>query len=125
MPATIRICDSEDVLRSLIRATLDPRRYDVLEARDGDEALALARRARPDAIVLDMMMPGKTGIDVLAELRADPAFARTPVVMLTARAQASDRAAASDGGADRDLAKPFSPAALTSSLDELVPVGPS
>ncbi len=67
-----------------------------------------------------MMMPGRTGLDVLAELRADPAFADTPVVMLTARTQARDRESALAAGADRFLPKPFSPLALASLVDELL-----
>jgi DNA-binding response OmpR family regulator len=120
MTATILICDNEEPLRALVRASLDGDGYELLEARDGDEALALAHEARPDLIVLDMMMPGRTGIDVLRELRADPSFADTSVIMLTARAQVADRAAAAAAGADRFLAKPFSPLELGALVDELL-----
>jgi two-component system, OmpR family, response regulator len=70
--------------------------------------------------VLDLMMPGRTGLEVLAELRTEERFAETPVVMLTARAQAADRAAAADAGASHFLAKPFSPLALASLVEELL-----
>jgi DNA-binding response OmpR family regulator len=120
MTATILICDNEEPLRALVRASLDGDGHELLEARDGDEALALAREARPDLIVLDMMMPGRTGIDVLRDLRADPSFADTSVIMLTARAQVADRAAAAEAGADRFLAKPFSPLELGALVDELL-----
>ena len=112
MRHTILVADDEAVLRALVRATLSSAGYDVLEAADGDEALELARSARPDLIVLDLMMPGKSGLDVLRELRADPELAATPVVMLTARTRAADREAAAEAGADRFLAKPFSPREL-------------
>ena len=111
-PATILVCDDEAVLRSLVRASLDDA-YSIVEASDGDEALELAQSRRPDLIVIDMMMPGRTGLEVVAALRADDELADTPVIMLTARAQAADRAAASDAGADHYLAKPFSPRELS------------
>jgi DNA-binding response OmpR family regulator len=107
------------VLRALVRASLDTG-YELAEASDGDESLRLARELHPDLIVLDMMMPGKSGLEVLGELRADPSLAATPVVMLTARAQAADRAAAASGGADRYLAKPFSPMELAATVAELL-----
>jgi CheY-like chemotaxis protein len=121
-PPKLLVCDDEDVLRSLIRATLSG--YTVIEARDGDEALEQARQLHPDLILLDMMMPGRSGLDVLAELRRDPALARTPVVMLTARTQVADREAAEAAGADRYLGKPFSPLQLISVVEELLEVRP-
>lgn len=113
------MCDDEPVLRQLVRASLDPA-YEIVEARDGAEAIRLAREHRPDLVVLDMMMPEKSGIEVLTELRADPVLCATPVVMLTARAQAADRDAAAVGGADRYLAKPFSPFELAATVAELL-----
>jgi DNA-binding response OmpR family regulator len=120
MASTILICDDEDVLRELVRESLSDRPYRVLEARSGDEALALARTQTPDLVVLDTMMPGRSGLDVLRELRADSALAATPVILLTARAQVDDRAAAEAAGADRFVAKPFSPLALLAAIDELL-----
>ena len=114
---TVLVCDNETVLRALVRATLEPG-YEVLEARDGDEALALMAERPPDLLLLDMMMPGRTGLDVLAELRA--AGNTLPVVMVTARAQAADRVRAADAGADRFLSKPFSPAELEALVAELL-----
>jgi CheY-like chemotaxis protein len=76
-----------------------------------------------DLVVVDMMMPGRTGIDVAAHLRADPAKATLPVVMLTARAQAEDKANAEKAGVTRFLTKPFSPAALRETVDELLAAG--
>src|ERR687892_1530277 len=101
MPARVLVCDNEEVLRALVRAALTPEGYDIVEARDGEESVELARSVDPDLIVLDMMMPGRTGIEVLEELRSEERFAETPVIMLTARAQASDRAAAANAGATR------------------------
>jgi CheY-like chemotaxis protein len=121
--ARILICDNEEILRDLVRASLADAGYELLEARDGYESLELARRERPDLIVLDMMMPGRSGIEVLSELRADAALADTPVVMLTARAQLGDQAAAAAAGVDRFVTKPFSPLALAGVVDELLGSG--
>jgi CheY-like chemotaxis protein len=123
MPTTVLLCDDEEALRQLVRATLDNGRYSILEAADGDESLELARRLRPDLLVLDMMMPGRSGLDVIRALRADEGFARTPVIMLTARAQLVDREAATAAGAERYLAKPFSPLELISMVEELLENG--
>jgi CheY-like chemotaxis protein len=119
-PATLLLCDDEPVLRMLVRATLESDEYAIVEASDGAESLDLARKLRPDIVVLDMMMPGRSGIDVLRELRSDPELASVPVVMLTARARTADREAALDAGADRYLAKPFSPLELISVVEELL-----
>jgi len=119
----ILICDDEDVLRALVRATLDDASYEIAEAEDGDQSIELARSLKPDVILLDMMMPGRSGLEVLELLRADPGLAQTPVVMLTARARASDRDAAVAAGADRYLAKPFSPLELISVVEELLEAG--
>ncbi len=114
------VCDDEPVLRMLVRATLDQGNYTVVEACDGDEALARASSHHPDLILLDMMMPGRSGSDVLRELRADPATADTPVIMLTARAQATDREAMNLAGADHYLTKPFSPVGLAALVEEVL-----
>jgi CheY-like chemotaxis protein len=120
MPSRILVCDNEAVLRALVRDALAIGDYDIVEARDGDESVEAAKTSEPDLIVLDMMMPGRTGLEVLEELRAEPRFAETPVIMLTARAQAADRQAAADAGASHFLSKPFSPLQLASLVEELL-----
>ncbi len=112
MRHTILVADDDAIVRALVRATLSSAGYDVLEAADGAEALRLVRSARPDLIVLDLMMPSRSGLDVLRELKADTERAAIPVVMLTARTQEGDRKAAAEAGADCFLAKPFSPREL-------------
>jgi CheY-like chemotaxis protein len=120
VPPTVLICDNEEVLRTLVRDALSIGDYEIVEARDGDESVRAARSCEPDLIVLDMMMPGRTGLEVLGELRSEPRFEQTPVIMLTARAQAADRDAALAAGVDRFLPKPFSPLALASVVEELL-----
>lgn len=120
MPHKVLICDNEEALRALVRGALEIDGYELVEARDGDESVALARAWEPDLIVLDMMMPGRTGLEVLSELRTESRFAATPVIMLTARAQAADRDAAGEAGATEFLPKPFSPLALASLVEDLL-----
>jgi CheY-like chemotaxis protein len=116
----VLVCDNEEALRALVRAALELGDYEIVEAHDGDESVELARAFDPDLIVLDMMMPGRTGLEVLAELRTEDRFAETPVIMLTARAQAEDRRAAVEAGVSRFLPKPFSPLELASVAEELL-----
>ena len=120
MPPRVLVCDNEEPLRALVRGALDIGDYEIVEACDGDESVELAQAFEPDLIVLDMMMPGRTGVEVLETLRADPRFAETPVVMLTARAQTADRQAAEAAGASYLLPKPFSPLALATLVEELL-----
>jgi two-component system phosphate regulon response regulator PhoB len=116
----VLVCDDEQVLRMLVRAALDPGTYRVVEARDGDEALACTRDEHPDLILLDWVMPNRSGQDVLGELRRDPVTATTPVIVLTARTQSSDRKTMNLAGADHYLTKPFSPLALISLVEEVL-----
>jgi CheY-like chemotaxis protein len=116
----VLVCDDEPVLRMLVRATLEQGDYAVVEARDGDEAIELARHEHPDLILLDMMMPGRSGNEVLRELRSDPETTETPVIVLTARAQAADREAMDAAGATHYLTKPFSPVGLAALVEEVL-----
>jgi CheY-like chemotaxis protein len=120
VPAKVLVCDNEEPMRALVCGALDLGDYEIVEAHDGHESVRLARACDPDLIVLDMMMPGRTGLEVLSELRAEDRFAETPVVMLTARAQAQDRAAALAAGVSHFLPKPFSPLELASVVEELL-----
>ena len=106
MRRKILVCDDEPVLRGLVREVLGDD-YEIAEACDGGEALELARRERPDLILLDVMMPVQSGEEVLRALREDPETAHLPVVVLSARAQRFERMALLAGGATHFLAKPF------------------
>ncbi len=117
---TVLVCDNEEPLRALVAAALSPEGYRIVEARDGEEALRLARSEQPDVIVLDMMMPTLSGVEVLGELRGEGELSGTRVIVLTARAQASDRAAAVRAGADEFMTKPFSPRHLADVVRELL-----
>jgi CheY-like chemotaxis protein len=103
-----------------MRASLDGLGHEVHEATTGDEGVRLARELHPDLVLLDMMMPGRTGLDVLQELRADPSLAEITVVMVTARVQVDDREAALAAGADGFLSKPFKPTELVALVSDLL-----
>lgn len=118
--ATILICDDELPLRRLVAATLDGCGHMLFEAEDGGRALDEIRARRPDLVILDVMMPERSGLDVLAEVRADPAVAGTKVVVLTARAQGTDREAALAAGADLFVTKPFHPLELADAVQRLL-----
>jgi CheY-like chemotaxis protein len=115
--ATILVCDDDPNLRELVRAVLGSR-YDFVEAEDGAEALALAAEERPDLIVLDVMLPGLSGIEVLEELRTDDALKEIPVVVITAWSHAEIDAQVA--GADRFVSKPFDPDELSAAVAELL-----
>ena len=114
------IVDDEDGVRALVRMTLDSGRYEIIEAREGNEALALAREHRPELVLLDVMLPDISGLDVCRELKGDPDLAATTVVMLTARAQTTDLGDAEEAGADGYFTKPFSPIALTRKVEDIL-----
>jgi DNA-binding response OmpR family regulator len=87
---------------------------------NGANALDEIARVRPDVVVLDVMLPGMSGLDILASLRRDPASAALPVLMLTAKGQSKDREQAMRLGANAFLTKPFSNADLLAALTEVV-----
>jgi DNA-binding response OmpR family regulator len=116
---TLLIADDESGIRSLVKMTLQRKQYEILEASDGEEALALARKYHPELVLLDVMMPGLTGFQVCRALKDDPATASATVVMLTAKAQDSDRAEGLAAGADDYFTKPFSPIALLRKIDDV------
>ena len=103
----ILVADDEAHNRSLMEALLAPQGYEVLFARDGAEAVALAAEASPDVILLDVMMPRMDGYEVCRAIRSDPELAGVFVMILTARGQKSDEAKALEVGADLYMSKPF------------------
>jgi CheY-like chemotaxis protein len=115
--ATVLICDDEPSLRELIRVSLDGP-YTFAEADDGEESLKLARRLRPDVVILDMMMPRRTGLEVLTEMRSDEELRGIPVIVLTAQPAAREEALRE--GADVVMVKPFEPDEITAAVEEVL-----
>jgi len=108
----ILVVDDEPDIVALVVYHLAKAKYKVSSATSGSDALALAKRERPALIVLDLMLPGMSGFDVLEQLRADPDTASIAVLMLTARKDEPDRIRGLELGADDYLTKPFSPQEL-------------
>jgi CheY-like chemotaxis protein len=115
---TILIREDEAALRELIRVSIGVG-FGFLESADGVEALKLVKAHRPDVIILDLMLPGLSGLDVLAQLRADDNGRRLPVIVISAWSDARDEAFAA--GADRFVLKPFLPDDLRAVVEDLVP----
>jgi len=117
---TLLIVDDEDGVRTLVRMTLDSARYEIIEAADGRRALELAREHRPDLVLLDVMLPDMSGLEVCRQLKSQPELGSTTVIMLTARAQSSDVGDAEEAGANGYFTKPFSPLALTRKVEDVL-----
>lgn len=116
--AMVLIADDEPSMRLLVRATIESDQYQVMEASDGDEAWAMIKEHKPSVVLLDVQMPGRSGLDVLAMVRSDPTLAATRVIMLTAKALKGDVEVGITAGADLYLTKPFSPLDLLTRVDE-------
>lgn len=106
--------------RELVKTVLENTGYEVIEAKDGVEALASARQTRPDLIILDLHMPGLDGFGVLEELRRDRDFADTPVMALTASAMMGDKERAMSLGFTGYITKPIRLADLRSEVQRLL-----
>lgn len=119
----IFVVDDDRDLRDLVVFKLTRAGHDVTPFDNGVDALQAATTAIPDLIVLDVMMPGLSGIDVLRELRLAPATAGVRVIMLTARAQEGDAETAFVAGADDYVVKPFSPRELVRRVDAVLARG--
>jgi DNA-binding response OmpR family regulator len=117
---TILICDDDPLLVDLLEYRLTSRGYSVVVAEDGGKALRRLQEMTPDAILLDAMMPVIDGYEVLRQIRENPAWARIPVIMLTARKQEQDIVAALELGANDYLVKPFIPEELVARLARLI-----
>jgi DNA-binding response OmpR family regulator len=103
----ILIADDEPDLLELLQINLEIEGHDVERACDGTQALKLALAGRPDLVVLDVMMPGMDGLEVLRALRSEPGYAHLPVVLLTARGSGPEILEGRDSGADCYITKPF------------------
>ena len=118
-PVVLAADDDEDIL-ALVTFRLERSGYAVLQARDGAEALELARERTPDLAVLDVMMPKIDGLELTRRLRAEQATSRMPIILLTARAQDTDVQQGFDAGADDYIRKPFSPRELKARVEAML-----
>jgi DNA-binding response OmpR family regulator len=118
-PLVLCADDDEDIL-ALVALRLERAGFDVVKVVDGEAALSAALELRPAVAVLDVMMPKLTGVEVLAQLRADESLDGLKVILLSARVQESDVVRGLDAGADAYLAKPFKAQELVAEIERLL-----
>lgn len=116
MAQHVLLIEDEPNIAEAIRFLLTRDGWQVSHLADGAEAVARVRALRPDLVILDHMLPGLSGLEILADLRADPDLVGLKVLMLTARGQVRDREAAAEAGADRFMAKPFANADIVAEV---------
>jgi two-component system alkaline phosphatase synthesis response regulator PhoP len=118
-PRKVLIADDEPDIIEILKYNLVNEGYEVVTAKDGDEALEKARRSMPDLVILDVMMPKKTGVEVCQLLRAQPAFKETLIMFLTAVNDESTQIKGLETGADDYVSKPISPKVFLSRVNAL------
>jgi two-component system phosphate regulon response regulator PhoB len=116
----VLVVDDEPDIVELVRYHLEKAGIECVHASDGGAALRLVRERRPDVLILDLMLPGMDGLEVCRALRRDPATARLPIIMLTAKAEEVDRVVGLEVGADDYVVKPFSPRELVARVGALL-----
>lgn len=121
MTRQVLLIEDEPNIAEAIRFLLGRDGWAVTVLADGAQGLAAARAQRPDLVILDLMLPGLSGLEILTALRGDVATAAMPVMMLTAKGQGRDREAAERAGANLFMAKPFSNAEIVAAARGLVP----
>lgn len=118
----VLVVDDEPDVLLLCRLNLQQRGHELLEATDGSTALELAVEQHPDVVVLDLMMPGMNGYEVLETLQRDERTSDIPVLVLTAKSLRADRERSRRLGASGFLTKPFLPSELCDMVESLVPI---
>jgi DNA-binding response OmpR family regulator len=107
MPQRILVVDDDPAIVKVVRSYLEQASYAVLTAADGERALQILRHDRPDLVVLDVMLPNRDGWEITRSIRADAALAATPIILLTARVDDTDKIVGLEMGADDYITKPF------------------
>ncbi|OGQ50632.1 MAG: DNA-binding response regulator [Deltaproteobacteria bacterium RIFCSPLOWO2_02_56_12] len=116
----ILVVEDEPDIRKLVHYNLAQERFKVIEAEDGEKALKLVQREKPHLIVLDLMLPGLSGLELCRNLRERPETSQIPILMLTAKAGEADRIVGLEMGADDYLTKPFSPRELVARVKAIL-----
>lgn len=120
---TILYVEDNEFNRKIVRQLLLRTSYRLLEATDGETGVTTAREAAPDLVIMDIQLPKMSGLDATRQLRADPATAAIPVIVITSFALAGDEEKARAAGAAAYLAKPYSPRELLQMIRQLAPEG--
>ena len=118
--ATVLVVDDDPVIQKLLQVNFEMEGYTVITAGDGEEGLAKAQAERPDAVVLDVMMPKMDGLEVARRLKGDAETRSIPIILLSAKAQQADVQAGQATGADEYLTKPFDPLELLQRVGALI-----
>ena len=116
----VLVVDDEPFICRSLSFVLRKADYEVIEARNGEEALELIRDEKPDLVFLDVMMPKISGFDVTRAVKADPDMRSTLIILLTAKGQDSDRQTGTEAGADGYMTKPFSPTKILERAKEIL-----
>jgi len=120
LPRTILVVEDEKEIQDLLAHYLRKEGFSPVLASDGETAILKARKEKPDLILLDILLPKADGLEVLRAIRSDESIGRTPVVMLTAKGDETDRVVGLELGADDYLTKPFSPKELAARIKALL-----
>jgi DNA-binding response OmpR family regulator len=120
MSDLVMVIEDEKEIRDLLKYNLEKAGFRVAAFADGEEGLEQLFAARPDLVVLDLMLPGRNGLEILREVRGEPATADLPVMVLTARGAEMDKLLGFEHGADDYLTKPFSPRELVARAQALL-----
>ena len=118
--STVLVVDDDPVILKLLEVNFEMEGFTVLVARDGVEGVEVARTDQPDLIVSDIMMPRKSGLELVTDLKGDAATRDIPIILLSAKAQNADVRSGMDAGADDYVTKPFEPLDLVDRVNRLL-----
>ncbi len=118
--STVLVVDDDPVILKLLEVNFEMEGFSVVVAHDGEEGIAVARSDHPDVIVSDIMMPKKSGLELVVELKADPDTTEIPILLLSAKAQNADVRTGLESGADDYITKPFEPLELVERVNRLL-----
>ena len=118
--STILVVDDDPVILKLLEVNFEMEGFTVLVAHDGEEGIEVARQDRPDVIVSDIMMPKRSGLELVTELKGDPDTSDIPIILISAKAQNADVRSGLDSGADDYVTKPFETLDLVDRVNRLL-----
>jgi two-component system cell cycle response regulator DivK len=121
MSKRILVAEDQEDNRQILRDLLGSVDYEMIEAADGEAAVAAAKRERPDLILMDIQMPLLDGYEATRRIKADPALKAIPIIAVTSYALSGDEAKARDAGCDAYVTKPYSPRQLLAKIREFLP----
>ncbi|HEY2814938.1 MAG TPA: response regulator [Acidimicrobiales bacterium] len=116
----VLVVDDDPVILKLLEVNFEMEGFTVILAHDGDEGIEVARSEQPDIIVSDIMMPKKSGLELVTEIKGDPATRDIPIILLSAKAQNADVRSGMEAGADDYITKPFEPLDLVDRVNRLL-----